>query len=84
MKKNESKDIAVLLAQKTRARHREQVERLMSKSRVESVEDVLGIYYGLSAKSKASIVYTAIWSLVLEGYSPKEIIAVLQRKKQDV
>jgi hypothetical protein len=84
MKKDKSKDIAALLAQKTRARHREQVDLVISKSRVENAEDVLGIYYGLSEKSKACIVYTAIWSLALEGYSPKEIIALLQRKKQGV
>jgi hypothetical protein len=68
--------------QATKARRKEQVELVLSKENVETLEDIIRIYYGLSEKSKENIVFQAIYRAARLGFLPKEIIEQLQVKKK--
>jgi hypothetical protein len=52
------------------------------KGRVETVEDILGVFYGLSRGAVVNAAFYRIQSLAATGYSPVEIIGRMEPPKQ--
>jgi flagellar motor component MotA len=71
------KKLAIERAKKTKARRREQYRQVMSKEKVETYEDIIRLYYGLSGKSRERI----ILELARDSLSPQAIIEILQGSK---
>ena len=81
MAKNKEIEMAAYFAQKTKESRRAHYEEVMSKEKVETYDDIIGLYYGLTEKSRKRIVYQRIYGLFCDGFSPKEIMELLQEKK---
>jgi trimethylamine:corrinoid methyltransferase-like protein len=74
-------DMAARFAQETKEAKKRLFGAVMSKEKVESALDVVGIYSGLTSRSKDCIVYERIHELAAYHFSPKEIMERLQVKK---
>jgi Mor family transcriptional regulator len=75
------KQLAIERTKKTKAMRREQYRQVMSKEKVETYEDIIRLYYGLSGKSRERIVYNRLLELARDGLSPQTIIEILQEGK---
>jgi hypothetical protein len=75
------KKLAIERVKKTKAMRMEQYRQVMSKEKVETYEDIIRLYYGLSGKSRERIVYQCIPELARDGLSPQTIIEILQGSK---
>jgi hypothetical protein len=67
--------------QRIRKQRREEFLRLMEKSKMETYDDVIVIFNGLSKKAKDSAVLSRIFTLARLGKSPAEIIKTMEPKK---
>jgi hypothetical protein len=69
-------------AQATKAMHKDHYKQILAKEKAESFDDIIGLYHGLSAKSRECIVYRRILELATDGLSPQTIIDLLQYRKR--
>jgi hypothetical protein len=60
---------------------KEKFQEALSKDRIETFDDVCGIYYGLSAKAKENAVYHQILFLARCGKTAQEIVSQMGVKK---
>lgn len=81
MAKNKAREMAAYFAQKTKASRRAHYEEVMSKEKVTTYDDIIGLYYGLTEKSRKGIVYQRIYELFCDGFSPKESWSYCKKKK---
>jgi hypothetical protein len=73
--------IAREITQKIRRQRREEFLRLMEKGKMETYEDIIAIFNGLSRKAKDSAVLCRIYQLAKLGKSPIEIIKTMEPEK---
>jgi hypothetical protein len=81
-KRNFKKEIAVSRAKYTREWKRKMRDDVCGKGRVETVGDVLGVFYGLSRGAVETAALNRIQNLAAMGYSPVEIIGRMEPPKQ--
>lgn len=67
----------------TETKRKEHYQQVLIKEKIETYEDVIGLYYGLTDVSRERIVYRRILELVGDGFSPQVIMALLQPKIKD-
>jgi hypothetical protein len=79
--KNRYKQLITERVQETKTRRKEIHAKVLTKEKINTYEDVLGIFYGLSEESRYRIVYRRILELARDGISPKAIMELLQHKK---
>ncbi|MHB9292664.1 hypothetical protein Holit_01766 [Hollandina sp. SP2] len=78
------KEWVIERAQATRSKRKEHYNQVLSKEKVETYDDIIGLYYGLTETSREHIVYHRILELVSDGFSPQVIMELLQYKKKKV
>jgi hypothetical protein len=72
------KQIAAEVRKKRTAFRKEKIKEALSKDKVETFDDICGIYYGLSRRAVELAAYDKIHRLAALGYSPLEIIKVME------
>ena len=84
MKKRKSltREMAVALARRTRKYKRDMFEAVCKKGAVETVGDVVGVFFGLSRKAVEAAAYGEILRLARLGFSPVEIVKYMCPKKE--
>jgi hypothetical protein len=75
------KEMAATLRKKTKAFRKEKFQEALSKGNVETLYDVCGIYYGLSATAKENAVYREILFLARCGKTAQEIVNRMEGNK---
>jgi len=83
MKKRQPKyirEIKQKVAQDIRKQRRKKFSLVMAKDRVETFDDIIAIFNGLSKRAKDSAVLARIHTLVLCKNSPNEIVKILEPK----
>jgi hypothetical protein len=73
--------VAQKAAQSLRKQRREELSRVFVKDKVETYDDVIAIFYGLSKKAKDSAVFDRILTLARLGERPAEIMKMMEPKK---
>jgi len=73
--------IAREIAQKIRKQHHEEFLSVIAKNKIETYNDVIAIFYGLSKKAKDRAVFDRIFFLAQCGDTPTEIIKTMEPKK---
>jgi glucosamine 6-phosphate synthetase-like amidotransferase/phosphosugar isomerase protein len=68
-------------AQEKRKRKHEELLAVITKNKIETYDDIIAIFNGLSRKAKDSAVLCRIYSLAKLGESPTEIIKAMVPKK---
>ena len=69
------------VAQDIQKRRREELSKVMVKKKVETFNDIIAIFNGLSKRAKDSAVLGRIYSLATFGKSPTEIIKTMEPEK---
>jgi hypothetical protein len=81
-RKSIKKEIAASRAKHTREWKRKMRDDVCGKDRVETVGDVLGVFYGLSRNAVVNAALYRIQGLAAMGLTPVEIIGRMEPKKQ--
>jgi hypothetical protein len=74
--------ISVMLAKKTREWKREAFDTVCKKGKVETVGDIVGIFYGLSRKAVEMAAFRDIQRLASLGFTPAEIVERMSVKSE--
>jgi alkylated DNA nucleotide flippase Atl1 len=76
------KKMAVDMARHTREARKKAFAEVMGKEKVETYGDIFAILDGLSRRAKEAVVYGRIHHFVALGRSPKQIIDIMEPKKE--
>jgi len=70
------------VAKKLRKKRHEEHSVVMAKDKVETYDDIIAIFYGLSKRAKESAVFERIFELARLGKRPTEIMKIMEPIKQ--
>jgi hypothetical protein len=76
------KKMAVDMAKRTREARKKAFAEVMGKEKAETYGDIFAIFDGLSRRAKEAVVYGRIKYFVAMGRSPKQIIDIMEPKKE--
>jgi hypothetical protein len=76
------KKMAVDMAKRVREARKKAFAEVMGKEKVETYGDIFAILDGLSRRAKEAVVWGRINYLAAQGRSPKQIIDIMEPKKE--
>jgi hypothetical protein len=78
LKKKMAKD----QARRTREAKKDSFATVMAKEKIETYGDLFGVFDGLSERAKNAAVLLRIQTLAVVGYSPAEIVKMMEPKRR--
>ena len=81
-RKSFKREMSERLAKNTREWKRKMTTEVCEKNKVETVGDVLGVFYGLSRKAVEKAAFAMIQELAARGCTPAEIINRMEGKHE--